>query len=336
MTENLPASPFLRRVCESIRVRHYSIRTEHAYLDWIRRYIHFHGKRHPEELGASHVAEYLTYLAVERNVAASTQNQALNALNFLYKVVLEKPLGDISGVTHAKRPKRLPVVLTTREVGEILARLKSVHWLIACLQYGSGLRLLESVRVRVKDLDFMHRAILVRNGKGGKDRVTTLSDDLIVPLQRHLENRKTLFEQDMQQGFGSVYLPHALARKYPSAPEEWGWQYVFPATRLSTDPRSGAKRRHHLDESTVQRAIKLAVRDAKIPKPASCHTLRHSFATHLLERGMDIRTVQEQLGHRDVRTTQIYTHVLQRGGSAVMSPLGDVLQQTTAAVDQRD
>lgn len=333
MAENLPASPFLRRVCESIRVRHYSIRTERTYLDWIRRYIRFHGKRHPEELGASHVAEYLTYLAVERNVAASTQNQALNALNFLYKVVLEKPLGDISGITHAKQPKRLPVVLTTHEVGAILARLKGVHWLIACLQYGSGLRLLESVRLRVKDLDFSHRAILVRNGKGGKDRVVTLSDDLVDPLQRHLENRKTLFERDVQQGVGSVYLPHALAGKYPSAPTQWGWQYVFPATKLSIDPRSKAERRHHLDESTVQRAIKFAVRDAQINKPASCHTLRHSFATHLLERGMDIRTVQEQLGHRDVRTTQIYTHVLQRGGSAVMSPLGHVLRHTSPALD---
>ncbi len=292
MADNLPDSPFHRRVCESIRVRHYSIRTEHAYLDWIRRYIQF----------------------------------------------------------HAKRPKRLPVVLTTHEVGEILARLKGVHWLIACLQYGSGLRPLESMRLRVKDLDFPHRAILVRNGKGGKDRVVTLSDDLIVPLQRHLENRKTLFEQDVQQGFGNVYLPHALVRKYPSAPTEWGWQYVFPATKLSTDPRSGVKRRHHMDESTMQRAIKLAVRAAKIDKPASCYTLRHSFATHLLERGMDIRTVQEQLGHKvngsfgarectlgysDVRTTQIYTHVLQRGGAAVMSPLGHVLRQTALALDNR-
>jgi integron integrase len=243
MADNLPDSPFLRRVCEAIRVRHYSIRTERTYLDWIRRYIQFHGKRHPQDLGASHVAEYLTYLAVERNVAASTQNQALNALNYLYKTVLEQPLGDISGVTHAKRPKRLPVVLTPHEVGEILARLKGVHWLIACLQYGSGLRLLESMRLRVKDLDFSHRAILVRNGKGGKDRVVTLSDDLIVPLERHLENRKTLFEQDVQQGIGNVYLPHALARKYPSAPTEWGWQYVFPATKISTDPRSGVVQR---------------------------------------------------------------------------------------------
>lgn len=205
-----------------------------------------------------------------------------------------------------------------------------VNWLVACLQYGSGLRLLESVRLRVKDLDFSHWAIFVRDGKGGKDRIVTLPDDLVVPLQRHLENRRTLFERDTSEGFGTVALPHALARKYPNAPKEWGWQYVFPASRIGQDPRSGARRRHHLDESAVQKAMKRAIRVAGIEKPASCHTLRHSFATHLLERGMDIRTVQEQLGHQDVRTTQIYTHVLQRGGRAVQSPLGAVLASDPA------
>jgi integron integrase len=320
-----PTSPFLDRVRAAIRVRHYSIRTEAAYVDWIRRFIVFHDRRHPESLGEAEIGAFLTHLAVERRVAAATQNQALNALVFLYKVVLERPLGEIADAVRAKRPARLPVVLSLEEVGRLLAGLPERYWLVACLQYGSGLRLLESVRLRVKDLDFEHRAIFVRDGKGARDRIVTLADELVLPLQRHLEARRTLFDRDRAAGVGGVYLPYALARKYPAAPHEWGWQYVFPAAGLSRDPRGGGRRRHHLDEQAVQRAVRMAVRAAGIAKPASCHSLRHSFATHLLERGADIRTVQEQLGHRDLRTTQIYTHVIKRGGLAVRSPLAMAL-----------
>ncbi len=320
------SSPFLEQVANAIRVRHYSIRTEQAYIDWIKRFIHFHGKRHPKEMGGTEIAAFLTHLAVNRNVAASTQNQALNALVFLYNKVLERPLEkNIHGLVRAKKSQKIPIVLTQDEVAKILSQLKGVYWLVGCLQYGSGLRLIESMRLRMMDLDFDHQAIYVRNGKGGKDRVVTLANELIIPLQRHLENVRTIFERDVADGFGRVYLPHALARKYPNAEREWKWQYVFPASRRSMDPRSGLKRRHHLDASCMQKAISVAVRKAGINKKASCHTLRHSFATHLLERGMDIRTVQEQLGHKDVRTTQIYTHVIQRGGLAVRSPLGAVL-----------
>ncbi len=319
-------SPFLEQVRRAIRVRHYSIRTERSYVDWVRRFILFHGKRHPAEMGEREVADFLTWLAVQRKVAPATQNQALNALVFLYRHVLERPLGELGPVTRAKRQRRLPVVLSHDEVRALLRHLEGVHWLCACLMYGSGLRLTECLRLRVKDLDFRQRAILVRHGKGGKDRVVTLPDELIKPLQRHLEGVKNIHEKDLADGFGEVWLPYALARKYPGAGKSWGWQYVFPATRRSIDPYSGKERRHHLDETALQKAVKHAVRKAGILKPASCHTLRHSFATHLLERGMDIRTVQEQLGHADVRTTQIYTHVLQRGGNAVRSPLGAVLE----------
>ena len=318
-------SPFLEQVRNAIRVRHYSIRTEQAYVEWIRRFILYHGKRHPAELRESDVSGFLSYLAVNRNVAASTQNQALNALVFLYRNVLGRPLGNTIDGVRARKPKRLPVVLTQEEVRQLLRYLDGNHWLPACLLYGSGLRLMECLRLRVKDLDFGHRAILVRDGKGGKDRVVTLPDEIIQPLQGHLESVRNTHEKDLQDGFGKVYLPHALARKYPNAASEWGWQYVFPASKRSIDPRSGVERRHHLDESSLQKAVKAAVRKAGIHKPASCHSLRHSFATHLLERGMDIRAVQEQMGHKDVRTTQIYTHVLQRGGNAVVSPLGGVL-----------
>lgn len=318
-------SPFMDEVRAAIRVRHYSIRTEQAYLDWTRRFILFHGKRHPRDMGEREVAAFLTHLAVERRVAAATQKQALNALVFLYRRVLERPLGDIEGVAPASRPPKLPVVLTPDEVGRVLASLSGVYWLIACLQYGSGLRLMESVRLRVKDLDFDHRAVVVRAGKGNKDRVVTLPEELVRPLRRQLAHRRNLFEQDCSAGVGSVHLPQALARKYPNAAREWGWQYVFPADHVSTDPRSGMRRRHHIGETAVQKAVRQALRRAGIERPASCHTLRHSFATHLLERGADIRTVQEQLGHADVRTTQIYTHVIERGGRGVKSPLGSVL-----------
>ena len=317
-------SPFLERVREVMRGRHYSIRTERSYLYWIRWFIRHHGRRHPREMGASEVAAFLSFLAVSRDVSPATQDQALNALVFLYRHVLDRPLGDIPGVVRARRRERVPVVLTPTEIQQVFSHLQGTHWLVACLQYGSGLRLLESVRLRVKDLDFEHRAVYVRHGEGGKDRVVTLPDALVVPLQRHLAHRRSVFERDRLNGVGAVELPHALARKYPGAPCEWAWQYVFPSTRLGTDPRSGARRRHHLDESAVLKALKGAVRRAGIAKPATCHTLRHSFATHLLERGADIRTVQEQLGHADVRTTQIHTHVVGRGGRAVRSPLADL------------
>jgi integron integrase len=283
-------------------------------------------RRHPAELGEKEVAEFLSHLAVVRKVAAGTQNQALNSLVFLYKHVLDRPLGDITGAVRAKRPQRLPVVLTQAEVRALLKQLDGLPWLIACLLYGSGLRLMEAVRLRVKDLEFSRRAVVVRDGKGAKDRVVTLPDELVEPLQNHLAWTRTLHEKDLAAGLGEVWLPDALARKYPNAGRKWAWQYVFPSRKTSVDPRSGARRRHHFNESVVQKAIKHAVRDAHINKPASCHTLRHSFATHLLERGMDIRTVQEQLGHKDVRTTQIYTHILERGGLAVKSPLGDVIR----------
>jgi len=325
MTASNGRSPFLDQVRDAIRTRHYSIRTEQAYIGWIRRFILFHNKQHPRELGETHVAEFLTHLAVKRKVSPNTQNQALNALVFLYKQIIRQPLGDILGAVRAKRPQRLPVVLTRDEVRRLFQHLDGPCWLPTCLLYGSGLRLMECLRLRVKDLDFDHRAITVRSGKGGKDRVVTLPDPCIVSLKRQLESVRNLHEKDLSDGFGAVWLPYALERKYPQAPKAWGWQYVFPASKRSVDPRSGITRRHHLDDSCLQKAVKLAVRRAGIVKPASCHTLRHSFATHLLERGMDIRTVQEQLGHKDIRTTQIYTHVLQRGGNAVVSPLADIL-----------
>lgn len=325
MPQDAEKSPFLNQVRQAVRTRHYSIRTEQAYVHWVKRFILFHNKRHPRGLGEADVGKFLTHLAVERRISPNTQNQALNALVFLYRYVMERPLGDIQGVVRAKRPERLPVVLSRDEVRSLFRHLDGPHWLPACLLYGAGLRLMECLRLRVKDLDFDHRAITVRSGKGGKDRVVTLPEPCIEPLQRQLEQVRSLHEKDLRDGYGAVWLPYALARKYPDAARSWGWQYVFPASRRSVDPRSGVIRRHHLDDSCLQRAVKRAVRKAGITKPASCHTLRHSFATHLLERGMDIRTVQEQLGHKDIRTTQIYTHVLQRGGNAVISPLSDVL-----------
>ncbi len=317
-------SPFLEKVRNAIRVRHYSIRTEQAYLDWTRRYIRFHRKCHPQYMGEAEVRSFLTHLAVDRNVAASTQNQALNALVFLYREVLERPLGDIVGAVRAKKPQKLPVVLAQAEVKQVLAALNGHHWMACCLLYGSGLRLMECIRLRVRDLDFDHRAVLVRDGKSRKDRVVTLPDALILPLRRHLGAVRNTHEKDLGDGFGAVYLPYALARKHPNAPKQWAWQYVFPAGNRSIAPRSGVERRHHIDETSLQRAVKRAVRKAGIHKQATCHSMRHSFTTHLLERGMDIRTVQEQLGHKDVRTTQIYTHLINRGGAAVVSPLNDL------------
>ena len=318
----MPVKPrLLDLVRDRIRLKHYSIRTEQAYLDWIRRFILFHGKRHPAEMGKPEVEGFLNDLAVNRNVSASTQNQALSALLFLYKEVLGTELDWMESVVRAKRPERLPVVLTQSEVQAVLAHMDGQQGLLARLLYGTGMRLMEGVRLRVKDVDFQMRQIVVRDGKGEKDRVTMLPEKLVGPIEANLEKARALHEQDLREGFGEVYLPYALERKYPNAGREWGWQYVFPAAKRSVDPRSGKERRHHLDEQAVQRAMKQAVRRAGLVKPASPHTLRHSFATHLLQSGYDIRTVQELLGHKDVSTTMIYTHVLNRGGQGVVSPL---------------
>ena len=326
-------SPFLEEVREIMRVQHYAIKTEQAYVEWIKRFILFHQKRHPDEMGESEIAAFLTHLVVDRNVAPATQGQALNALIFLYRKVLNRPVGEIPGIVRSKKKIKVPVVLTQREVSDLLAKLEGVHWLTGCLLYGSGLRLMECIRLRVKEIDFERLSITVKCGKGGKDRVVTLARELVVPLQRHLESVKTVHERDIAEGFGSVYLPYALSRKCPGASISWAWQYVFPASRRSMDPRTGVIQRHHISESSVQKSVKGAVRKAGILRPASCHTLRHSFATHLLERGADIRTVQEQLGHSDVKTTEIYTHVIGRGGSAVISPLETIFGVSSGRLD---
>jgi integron integrase len=315
------APKLLDRVRERIRFKHYSIRTEDSYVQWIRRFILFHGKRHPAEMGAVEVEVFLTHLAVAGNVAASTQNQARSAILFLYKEVLGAELPWLNNVEQAKKPRRLPVVLTEDEVRDVLANLDGVHWLVAALLYGAGLRLMEALRLRVQDVDFKRREVLVRNGKSFKDRVTMLPEKLAGRLQAHLASVRLLHEKDLAEGFGEVHLPYALDRKYPNAGRSWGWQYFFPSGNRSEDPRTGKTRRHHVDEQTIQRAVKQAVRTAGLVKPATPHTLRHSFATHLLQKGQDIRTVQELLGHEDVQTTMIYTHVLNRGGRGVTSPL---------------
>lgn len=317
-----PGKPrLLEQVRDVIRRKHFSFRTEQTYLDWIRRFILFHGKRHPNEMAEGEVTEYLTYLARERKVAASTQNQALSALLFLYKEVLQREIGWLDQVERVKRPARLPVVLTKDEVHKIFAHLRGRHRLMAGLLYGSGLRLMECVRLRVKDVDFGYAQVVVRDGKGAKDRVTMLPVNLAQALERHLQKVQAQHEDDVEGGLGSVYLPTALERKYPNAQKEWSWQYIFPSSRISMDPRSQEKRRHHVEESSLQLAVKQAVRASGISKPATCHSLRHSFATHLLENGYDIRTVQELLGHKDVSTTMIYTHVLNKPGLGVKSPL---------------
>ena len=316
-----PPPKLLDQVRTRLRVKHYSIRTERTYVDWIKRFIVFHGKRHPREMGALELEAFLSSLAVERNVSASTQNQAKSALLFLYKEVLEMELPWLDNVTQARVPKRLPVVLTETEVQQVLRQFDGSLGLMASLLYGTGMRLMECVRLRVKDVEFSRHEILVRDGKGGKDRVTMLPVSLADLLKQHLLKVRALHADDVAQGYGDVYLPNALARKYPNAGREWGWQYVFPSRVLSVDPRSGVTRRHHADEKALQRAMKKAVVEAGIVKPATPHTLRHSFATHLLQAGYDIRTVQELLGHKDVATTMIYTHVLNKGGRGVTSPL---------------
>jgi integron integrase len=310
----------LDQVRDAIRLKHYSIRTEQAYVNWIKRYIHFHNVRHPAEMGAPQVQAFLTHLAAEENVAASTQNQALSALLFLYQEVLHQDLGPIDAM-RAKKPKRLPSVLTKEEMHRVLDHLSGTHLLMAKLLYGSGLRLMECLRLRVKDLDFAQHQIFVRDGKGEKDRVTMLPESLVSPIQDHLRIVKRTHDEDLAKGYGAVYLPYALERKYPNAEREWIWQYVFPANRLSVDPRSNIVRRHHIHESSLQKAVRTAAQATGIPKRISPHIFRHSFATHLLEAHYDIRTVQELLGHKDVKTTMIYTHVLNRGGLAVRSPL---------------
>jgi integron integrase len=315
----------LDQVRQAIRTRHYSVKTEEAYIGWIKRFIFFHNKRHPAEMGETEIAQFLSSLATDRRVSASTQNQALNALLFLYNHVLEKKIGLIEGVVRAKRSRRLPVVLTKDEVKTILKNLESPPWLMAMLLYGAGLRLMECCRLRIKDLDFTRNQIVIRAGKGDKDRYTMLPSAVQGPLRRHIEHVKRQHGEDLRLGLGRVALPNALERKYPNAASEWGWQWVFPATSHYTDRISGEKRRHHLHESVLQRAFREARLKAAIPKPATCHSLRHSFATHLLENGYDIRTVQELLGHKDVATTMIYTHVLNRGGRGVCSPADALL-----------
>lgn len=309
------------QVRKAIRVKHYSYRTEQTYIYWIKKFILFNNKRHPNEMGEKEINRFLTYLAVNRKVAASTQNQALCAILFLYRHVLKKQIGWIDKLERAKNPKTIPVVLSAKEVESVLLQFQGVIWIVVSLLYGSGLRLMESLRLRVKDIDFDYNQITLRDAKGHKDRLSLLPMAVKEPLKKHLQRVKFLHQKDLDEGYGLVYLPYALQRKYPNANSEWIWQYIFPASTRYYDPDDKIHRRHHLHESVVQRAMKSAVHKAGIQKKASCHTLRHSFATHLLENGYDIRTVQELLGHSDVRTTMIYTHVLNKGGMGVQSPL---------------
>ena len=313
-------SKLLDDVRNVLRVRHYSYQTEKTYIHWIRKYIYFHNITHPKEMGAAEVEAFLTHLAVEKTVAASTQNQALAALLFLYKEVLKVDLPWLDNFKTARKSERVPVVLTKAEVKLILDELKGTNWLIANLLYGSGLRLSEALRLRVKDLDFGYRQIVVRDGKGSKDRFTVLPIKLIEPLQKQLETTKTLHERDLRLGLGRVEMPFALARKYPNAESEWTWQYVFPSKSLSVDPRSGATGRQHVSPASIQKPFKETLRKSRIAKMASPHTLRHSFATHLLQDGYDIRTIQELLGHKELTTTMIYTHVLNQHRLGVRSP----------------
>ncbi len=330
MTTNQPVT-LLGRVREVIRYKHYSIRTERAYVDWIRRFVNFHGRRHPREMGADDVRAFLSYLTSDLDVAVATHQQALSALLFLYRDVLELELPWLDNLSRPTKPKRLPTVLSQTEVEALLVAMSGTHALMARLLYGTGMRLMECLRLRVKDVDFDLGEILIRDGKGAKDRVTVLPRSLVPALRTHLQRVRGLWQGDREVGRNGVQLPDALARKYQNAPLEWGWFWVFPARDLSTDPRSGVERRHHAHEQALQRAIKRGLQAAGIAKPASTHTLRHSFATHLLQAGYDIRTVQELLGHVSVETTMIYTHVMNRGGRGVVSP-ADVLAGTPSGV----
>jgi integron integrase len=319
---SLGAPRLLAQVRDALRALHYSLRTEETYLHWIKRFLRFHGKRDPRQLGAPAVSAFLTHLATEAEVSAATQNLALAAILFLYRDVLAVDLPWLKDVTRAKRSERLPTVLTVQEINELLAHLHDdAASLVVRLLYGTGMRLSEALRLRVKDVEFERRQITVREGKGGKDRVTVLPGQIVAPLQAHVALRRTVYDRDFADGKASVWLPFALAHKYPTAETEWGWQYVFADDHHSRDPRSGAMRRHHLSDKVVQRAVRNAAQRAKLVKHVTPHVLRHSFATHLLESGYDIRTVQELLGHSDVSTTMIYTHVLNRGGRGVVSPL---------------
>lgn len=319
----MPERKLLNQISDLTRLRHMSLRTEQAYRNWAKRYILFHGKRHPREMGADEVRAFLTHLAVSEKVAASTQNQAFNALLFLYRHVLQIELGGLSGVERALPSRNLPVVFTKEEAQAVITHLKGEHKLIGSLLYGSGLRIMEGVRLRIKDMDFSRGEIMVRDGKGEKDRLTMLPRSLAPQLEVQIESVRRLHEHDLKRGFGEVYLPYALERKYRHAAKEFIWQYVFPAANISVDPRTHKSRRHHISEKNVQRAVKTALSKAGVRKNGTCHSFRHSFATHLLEDGYDIRTVQELLGHKDVRTTMIYTHVLSKGGRGVRSPLDE-------------
>lgn len=311
----------LDQLRQALRSRHYSPRTEQVYCHWVRRYIHFHSVRHPAEMAEPEMNGFLTHLAVKEKVSASTQNQALSALLFLYRHVLGRKVGDLGEVIRAKKPKHLPVVMTRDEVKAVLSNLAGDKWLMASLMYGAGLRLMECLRLRVQDIDFSRNEILVRDGKGAKDRITMLPVSMKVPLQEHLKGVKAIHERDLAAGWGGVLLPGALDRKYPNAPKDWRWQWAFPQENRWRNTKTGEEGRHHVDESLVQKSVRQAVVAAGLTKRATCHTFRHSFATHLLEGGYDIRTVQEILGHSDVKTTMIYTHVLNRGPSGVRSPI---------------
>lgn len=310
----------LDQLREQIRVRHYSIRTEHTYTDWVVRYVRFHNMRHPNDMGAAEINAFLSHLACDRNVASRTQNQALCALVFLYKHVLNRDIGDLGEVIRAKRPERLPVVLSVDEVEKIFQNLSGLHKLMVLLMYGTGMRIIEVIRLRIKDIDFENRSIMVREGKGDKDRIVPLPAHTEEPIREQIERVRTLHQKDLSEGFGTVFLPHALEQKYPNTNKAFHWQYLFPSPHLSVDPRSGRRQRHHVYESVLQEAIRTATRKAGIPKDVHAHTFRHSFATHLLAGGTDIRTIQELLGHSDVRTTEIYTHVLKNGPHGVTSP----------------
>ncbi len=320
---NIPATrmKLLSQVREAIRVRNYSRRTEQTYVMWVKRFTRFHDLQHPSEMAEPEINAFLTYLAVDRKVSASTQNQALSALLFLYRHVLNRPIGELGDVIRAQQPKRLPIVMTRDEVRTVMRQLSGEKWLIAALLYGSGLRLMECLRLRIKDVDITSSQITVRDGKGNQDRVTMLPTTLHDPFEEHLKHVKAIHEQDLKEGYGRVSLPHALARKYPNAGSEWCWQWIFPQKRRWRDRQTGRQGRHHMDESIMQRAVREAVRNAGLTKRATCHSFRHSFATHLLEDGYDIRTIQELLGHKDVKTTMIYTHVLNRGPTGVRSPM---------------